>query len=202
MSANKNDICNMALGHCGVTGTIQDVDTDSTPEAVHCRTYYETCRGVVLEAQEWAFAKRRVALQSLGTPPDEWGYRYMYPNNCRLALRIVNPSTRTPRLEEKFPFEIKDYADGYGRVIVTDQPDAILEYNHDVTDATLFSSTFAYAMSQFLALNISSPLRVDAKLKAEIRKDYALWLSEAGALSLREAQIDPEPHSEFYAVRN
>lgn len=202
MPIDKNLIANMALGHCGVSGTIQDLDTDSTPEAVQCRTFYDPSRGILLESQEFSFAKRRVALQSLGTPPDEWTYRYKYPNDCRLALRIVNPATRTPRNDEKIPFEVKDYNDGYGRVIVTDQADALLDYNHDVTDATLFSYTFAFALSQFLALNISGPLKVDARLKEQIRRDYGIWMSEAASLTLREDQPDPEPQSEFYAVRN
>lgn len=202
MPIDKNLICNMALGHCAIAGTIQDVDSDATPEAVQCRTFYEPSRGILLESQEFSFAKRRFTLQSLGTPPDEWTYRYMYPNDCRLALRIVNPYTRTPRNDEKIPFEIKDYADGYGRVIVTDQEDAKLDYNHDVTDATLFSYTFAYALSQFIALNICTPLKVDARIKDQIRRDYGIWMGEAASLTLREDQPDVEPDSELYAVRN
>lgn len=201
MPTDKNLICNMALGHCGVAPTIQDVDNDTTPEALYCRTFYETCRGSLLEMQEWNFAKRRATLNVLSGPPNDWAYRYKIPNTCKLPLNIVNPNTRNPRRDERIPFDIKDYDDGYGKVIVTDQADAQLDYNFDVTDESLFSDTFAFAFSQLLAVNISTPLRVSGDLKREIRQDFLVWLSEAGSLSLRSDQPEEEPISEYQAVR-
>jgi hypothetical protein len=201
MPLAKTDICNMALGHIGVSKRIGDVDTENSVEAKNCRLYYDHCVALLLEKREWNFAKRRTTLANLGSPPDDWGFRYKYPNFCRLALRIVDTTTRTPLEKQKIPYEVRDYNDGYGKVILTDQDDAELEFNYDVNDTNLFSSTFAEAISQVLADKLASPLRVSSDLKREARTMAQFWTAEAGALDSNERQDDQEPDSEFEQAR-
>lgn len=202
MAFDKNTICNMALAHVAVGVRILDVDTEPGVEAQNCRLFYEPCIKILLEMQEWDFAKRQVQLQSLGSPPDEWQYRYAYPNNCALALRIINPyAPRNPTREQKIPFEIVNRTDSYGKAILCDQEEAILEFNELLTDSTLFSATFSYGLSLFIASNLAMPLSVSDSIRERVRREYLGWMAEAGSLSLRQSQEDVEPDSEYIAVR-
>jgi hypothetical protein len=202
MPVSKTKICNMALGHIGVNSSIGNVETENTPEAAVCRLYYDQALDLLLESRIWSWCKRQVALAVLTDPPDDWGYRYKYPNFCRLAGRIVNPYDRTPIENRKIPFEIRDQDDGVGKVILTDQPDAILEYNHDLNDTNLFTATFVEALSQTLASKIAMSLRVDMQIVSSIKKEALYWVEEASELNFSEAQEDPQPVSEFQTVRS
>lgn len=201
MAFDKNTICNMALAHVAVGVRLLDVDTEPGVEAQNCRLFYEPSIKILLEMQVWDFAKRQVQLQDLGTPPDEWQYRYAYPNNCALALRIINPYARNPNREQRIPYQIVNRTDSYGKAILTDQEDAILEFNESITDPTLFSATFAYGLSLFIASNIAMPLSVSDGIRDRVRRDYLGWMAEASSLSLRQSQEDKEPESEYLAVR-
>lgn len=201
MPTSKTQICNMALGHIGVAGRIQNVDSENSAEAAACRLYFDQCRDVLLEMQEWSFANRQVALQDLGTPRDGWSFRYKYPNFCALALRIVNPYVRTPAKDQKIPFKVVDLNDAYGKAILTDQEDAILEYNHKVEDVGLFTPTFVQALSLLIASHIAMPLRVDASILRAVQQQFGVWATEAGNQTLRESQEDSERPSEFESIR-
>lgn len=191
----------MALAHCGISAYITDVETDNTPEAISCRLFYTHCIETLIEMQEWQFCWKQEALSSLGSPPDGWAYRYAYPSDCKLALRIVNSSTRNPGRGETIPFKIVNRTDSFGKAILTDYEDAVLEYNQLVTDENLFSSAFVTGLSFMLAVMISTPLRVSASVKTEVRRDYASWLSEAMTKDFREATEDDIPDSEFVTIR-
>lgn len=201
MPQSITSISNMALGHCGVNSRIGDVETENSNEANACRLYFDHCRELLLEMQEWGFAKEEVALQSLGSPPDPWGFRYKYPNFCSLALYIVNPSLRTPGRDQRIPFEVRNYDGGTGKVILCDQENAILAYNRNIDNVALFAPSFVQALSLVLAAHICMPLRVDPKITQYINAQAGPWLNEAASRSLREQQKDPEPDSEFVRAR-
>lgn len=204
---DKTQISNMMLAHCGITGQIDDVDNEDTNEAINCRLFFDHVRGILLETREWPFALRRdpLALQgapTVGADTTEWAYRYKYPTNCKLALRILNPAVRTPATGQKIPFKIVDLRDGYGKAILTDQADAVLEYNHDEDDVSKFSSSFVSALALGGASHIVMPLRVDPNISNQVRSQFSNWLAEASNLVSREQQEDNEPDSEFQSVRS
>lgn len=201
MAFDKNTICNMALAHVGVGVRLLDVDTEAGVEAQNCRLFYEPCIKILLEMQPWDFAERQVQLQDLGTPPDGWLYRYAYPNNVAFAHGIVNASTRNPTADQKIPYKIVNRTDSYGKAILTDQSEAILKFNELITDSTLFSATFSYGLSLFIANNLTMPLSVSSSIKETVRRDYLGWIAEAASLSLRQSQEEKEPESSYYSVR-
>lgn len=203
-TTSKTQICNMALAHVGVNSRIEDVDTESTEEANACRLWYDHAVDTLLEMQRWSFATRQVDLQDLSDsnpPPDEWGFRYMYPNTCKLALRIVNPAMRVDPPGFKIPFKIVDLETGLGKSILCDQENAILEYNHEVTEPAQFPATFVQALSLFLATLICMPLKVDAKITQYVNGAWSAWQNEAGKHSLREGAEDRQAESEFVLAR-
>lgn len=202
MPQDKTSICNMALGHVGVGARIQDVENENTPEANNCRLFYGHCLDLLLEMRPWAFCERQIDLQDIGSPPDEWGYRYMYPNNCKLAVAIVNPAARNPGTEGKIKFKVVSGSPDYGKAILTDQENAILKYNHYITDPALFDATFIQAFTVFLASFIAMPLRVDPKITQYVNQQASVWIGEAANKTLSESEPDVQPVSEFQSVRN
>lgn len=192
----------MALGGVGVTARIDDVDNDTSTEAYNCRLFYDQCVSQILETKEWPFACVRVPLADLGTPPADWAFRYKYPTDCALALKIVNPYMRTPGTDERIPFKVRKLTDAYGKAIFCDLKDAELEYNQAITDPNLFSSAFIQAVSMCLSSYIAMPLRVDPKIAAYAAQQFNGWLEEATNLSLREQQEDPYPQSQFQTARS
>lgn len=201
MPQDKTSICNMALGHIGVISRIQDVENENSAEAAACRLYYDQCLDLLLEMRPWACAERQAALQDIGDPPDEWGYRYMYPNTCKLAVKIVNPSLRNAGRGYKIKFKVVSADPDYGRAILTDQEEAILLYNHAIDDPALFDATFIQAFTLFLAQHIAMPLRVDPKITQYVAGQAAIWINDAAAKSMGESEPDDHPESEFQTAR-
>lgn len=201
MPSSKTEICNQALAHIGITKRIADIETENSKAADNCRLFFDTARDVLLEMQPWSFAEREVTLQSVGSPPTSWAYRYKYPNFCARANKIVNPNDRTPSQGKKIAFKVRDYDDAYGKVVLTDQENAVLQYNHKITDVSLYPPSFSYALSLFLASNISTPMRADPKITTTVNQLFNTWLIEAGIKPYQERQEDVEPASQFVSIR-
>lgn len=202
MPTSKTQICNMALAHVGVAATIQDVDTENSVEAENCRLFFDHCVQVTLEMKEWKFCSRRVALSQITNDrTDQWGYAYKVPNFARRINYLVNQSSRTPGRGHELPYETADLEDGYGKALYTDELDAVLCYNYDVTDVNLFPATFVHALSLFLASNIAMPLRVSSNIKNITDQMYGVWNGESMAQDMQQVQPDQEPNSEFVAIR-
>lgn len=205
MGFTKTKICNMAVSHCGIATEISDIEIDRSIEAVKCRLYYDDCVELLLEMLPWPFAETRFTLSDIGTPPSDWDYRYAYPNTCKRINKIVNPYKRTPdTINDEIEYKIIDIADspGTGRAIVTDIEDAEIDGNRWITDVNMFSATFGMALSMFLATFIATPLRVKKDVVDDVRKQWAVWLSEAQVQAKAERQDAAPRDSEFVYARN
>lgn len=202
-SYTKTLISNMALSHCGIGTYISDIDEDDTNEAIQCRLWYDIVLGALLEMMPWSFAQSEVEATLLEEDPnDRWAYSYLYPNDVRRINGIIDPTKpRAETLDDKIKFEVKRAPDGNGKVIYTNQQDAIFDVNVDVTDETQFSDIFAIGLSLFLATYISKPLRVKSSIKMDIQNDWQAWLSEGQIQHKSERQEGPEPDSQFVSGR-
>lgn len=163
--ASVVQICNMALSHIGSEARISSISPpDGSVEAGHCATFYDLARTEMLEPGNWAFALKRAALAQVTNPSTVWAYAYTKPADCQRALRILRPSiavtvfTQDKYLEphtddrDSAPFDIE------GEVILTNEPDAVLVYNQDVTDSTKFPASFTSALSYMLASYLAGPI--------------------------------------------
>lgn len=149
-------ICNMALDRVDIGTPISDIAADSD-EARVCNRWYAKCRDKVLNLQRcWPFSKRSIALGLVEEAPDDaarWGFSYRYPINCLHVLRIENGL----RLDtHKIEWEVG--SDDTGRLIFTDEADAVVEYVHIFTDPGEWPDLFADAVSALLASEIAGPL--------------------------------------------
>lgn len=94
------DIANMALGHLGISITIQSLSPpDQTIQAQTCAFWYPICRNELLQSAPWNFADTDALLvqepvpstigPQLGFAAPGWRYSYTYPNDCLQPLCIT-----------------------------------------------------------------------------------------------------------------
>lgn len=161
-------ICNLALASIGHRAEVTAISPpDGSQEAALCSRFYEHARDAALEAHEWSFATKRVALADLGTPPTGWDYRYAMPNGVIRPLRVVETGTTTEQ-----PYAIE--SDDSGTVIYTDVENAEFHYVARITDPTKYSPSFTNALAWTLAAYLAGPLTGDLKLG-----EYAMQMSRA-----------------------
>lgn len=156
-------ICNLALSHLGKRAEVTSISpSDGSPEANLCNTFYYIARDFLLEKYEWDFATKRVALADLGTPPDDWEYRYALPSDLLREWAVYADGEDRRLNEGGHPFKIEQ--DASGTVLYADVTDAILHYTVRVKDTTKYSETFVVALSWLLASFLAGPLVQDLKL--------------------------------------
>jgi len=136
-------ICNIALSHIGGK-PIQSLNEQSA-EAQSCKLLFEAARDDQLAAQDWTFARQRVALAELGEPPAGWSHRYALPSDCLAARGLAGD----PRTGFPAPHRIE------GGALLTDAPAAVLVYTGTVTDPARFPPGFSTALSWRLAADLA-----------------------------------------------
>lgn len=196
--ASEIDIYNMALAHIGNSSTVQD-EAERSPERIACSRFYETTRDALLayKACPWGFAKTTQALADLGDPPTNWLYRYAVPNDCITALFIVIDGNPNPREDQQIPFEIA--FSSASRVLLTNQPQAVLCYVKRITEAERLSSPFVEALAVRLGAMIATPLAKSTAIRNDLLQLSEQFAQIAMAHELNQAQQAPEPDSTYIA---
>lgn len=190
--ASRVQIYNMALGRAGVTREVSSHDEDSV-EAITCRRYYESVRDTALRDFAWPFARRYHTLELVAEDPsDEWGYSYRYPTNCIKALYLVTGirNSATPP-----PWELGH--DDQGRLIYTDEADAVLRYIARITNDELFDESHVDALAWGLAAEIAIALgRSDDEYKRAVNQYlYRKGKAQSGAANEGQRDEDPDPEA-------
>lgn len=167
------DICNFALSSLG----LEDIATlgTATAEERACSKFYPHIRDVYLQEHDWSFASKTIELVEVDPLPD--GYErfqkgYEYPSDCLKARNI-----RDGESNYVYRFIIKDYAiagPSDAKIILTNLPDAFLEYTVALTDTDLFNSVFTNALSKKLAFEISWQLTKDRKIQKQAYDQFLL----------------------------
>lgn len=193
------EICNIALSRVAVTKAIASF-TERSIESEQCRVLYPHLRGLVLQEFPWPFAESIVALASLGSPAPGWAFRYRYPADCLKIRNIVQPGFRRALSSDmEIPYQIG--YDAGGRVIHTDQPEAVCRFTFKVEDSTFFDALFVEALAWRLAMDLALPLTSKPDLQQFAAQQYQMALTLAEGSAFQESQSDPEPESEFVTVR-
>jgi hypothetical protein len=123
----------------------------------------------------FSFAKTRATLAEVANTSAIWGYAYALPSDCIRPLRVLSleyaqqialfwpagyryTESEWLRIENSFsergsaPFELE------GRVLRTNEPDAVLLYKKDVTDTNQLSPLATSAIAQVLAGYLAGPI--------------------------------------------
>lgn len=202
MALSDVRICNMALAHLGHTKFIANLETERTLAAEICNEFYEEARNFVLEDFPWSFARKYLTLglvtdYTAVTTPHDWDYAYRYPDDCIFFRRIVTTNGR----QETTPPPFAIGSDDSGRLVYTDEEDAVGEYTKLITDPTLVTAQFAEALSWYLAGMICPGLAKDRKKETACFQMYEISKGKAARSSGNEQQQTPEPESEFVRAR-
>lgn len=178
-------ICNMALDAMGSRANISSLQENSQ-EAKACARNYQPALAQVLQAAYWNFCRFQAPLTLLKdgslTPPDDvptpWIYEYSYPSDClaaRYIMPLINGTPSSNGTVVAQPISVgapvrflvgvdNDEQSNKRRVILTNQPNAILVYSVLITDTSIFDEEFVTAFANYLAHKISLPLSGDKAL--------------------------------------
>ncbi|WP_223528399.1 hypothetical protein [Pseudomonas sp. A-RE-23] len=193
------EICNMALSRVAQTEPIAAFDEDSTAAEL-CSVFFKPLRELVLADFPWPFAESIVNLADIGSPAPGWAYRYRYPADCLKVREIIIPGQRRPMSsDQQIPYAIG--YDGGGRVIHTDQENAGVRFTFRVEDPTFFDPLFVDALAWRLGQDLALPLSSKPDLQQYCQQQYEMAKTRAQGSAFEESQDDPEPESEFVAVR-
>lgn len=194
------DICNVALSHLGNARRVAAIDPpDGTAEADLCSVFYPIARDEMLEAADWSFARKRVALSLLSTNDSTvWAYAYGKPADSIMYRRIVTGIATA--------FEVDSEAfDSEGDVIYTNKADAVMLYTKALSDPTKFPPTFRSALSYMLASYLAGPiLKGDEGAKAgqTLRKGAMALAMSAASSDSNRTFLDNLPFPSGLLARN
>lgn len=189
--ADVVSICNQALGNCGISQFINLI-TEQSNEAIICNVYYEGARDRVLAEIPWNFARKTVTLQDIGTPPKRWGYRFRYPIDCLQILYVEDETT---------DYEVVADTDNEALAICCNIPNPELIYTARIEQTRLYSPLFIEALGWSLAIDIATPLSVNAGLIQGLGNAYNTALSKAAALNLNEFRKTDTRTTDLLAAR-
>ena len=170
---DKIEIVNVALGRIGVAA-IESMNEASEAARIASR-YYELTRKLVLRKFPWGFATRRVQLAQLEDVPEDFKYAYRYPADVLYLRGMYNEYFDKPIHDHYY----KIISDKNGKVLLSNVPFASIEYTADITDATLFDSQFADAVSWKLAAEIAYVLTGNLNLAQYALQSYNAYMNEA-----------------------
>lgn len=199
MATTEVQVANLALAYVGHAAPILSFN-DNTAAARACRTVYEPMRDALLERYNWKFARKHAVLALLaGVERTAWEYCYELPVDC-LAPRAIWPGIRTPRLDQRIPFDW-EAGDTGPSILVTDQVDAELEYTAKETTVAKFTPGFVKALAWAMAVELSLVLPIKPELALRVEAKAKVALAEAVAAMEGSARKDPPPDSEYVSER-
>lgn len=200
--ASVVEICNLALSHLGDKATVASIDPpEGSAQAEHCARFYPIARDGLLEMHNWSFSLRRVTGADLGSEWSNWRYAYAMPADA-LAIVSVLPANATDDYNgygtaygtsycEEFlpracyitrPYTIETNSSGE-RIILTNEPDALIRYKAQVEDTTKFSPLFTLALSHMLASMLAGPVIKGDAGAAESKRQLQLMASYLSSAS-------------------
>jgi len=198
MAISTVQIANLALSKTGNDSTIESLDENSA-EAKQCKLWMDRARIQTLEAFNWDFARIRATLAAHNDdPPDDWGYRYIYPSDCVKALFVQNPLGKN-----KLPVEyiVEQSTDGT-KSILTDQASAVLIFTKDETRPSFYPEWFIEMLASVLGAKVAFPLTGKARLAASLRLEAREMAILAPAMVANEKQEGPARESEHITGRS
>jgi hypothetical protein len=201
VASSEAEVCNVALGFIGDSTVIQNMDTESSPQALALRLYFDDTRDEALRDFPWTFAKRSELLTPVeDNPNDDWDFSYRYPSDC-LFVRRVWGVVRTPTLTETIKYDIG--SDTTGRLIYTDEDDAEIEFTARIEDVSQWPVDFTFAFAYLLAAKISGRLLKSDPIGMGERmmRAYSMQMLKARANNENERRPDAPPESEIITSR-
>lgn len=198
--SSKTNISNLAISHLGVGKEIANM-TERSQEASSCNRYFDIALNKVLEDFNWSFVKKTQVLNLISEEySNDLKYSYRAPSDCLKVVKILSGLYNESVHEQVY---FKTAKDDQGKIIITNQPLAEVEYIEDTEDINLLPSGFALALSYKLAELIAPRLSKGDpyKNKRELRAAYEDEIETAKKNDANQQPKKPEPESEFIKAR-
>jgi hypothetical protein len=199
--ASTVEIYNMAISHLGVGKEITSL-TEASEERRALSRFYEVALKAVLRDCPMAFSRRSVALGLVEEDPtSEWGYSYRYPSDCVALRRIVSGNPNETH-DTRIRYEVA--SDVAGRLIYSNEQNAVLEYTSYVSDPTLFPDDFTLSFTYKLA-ELAAPRLAQGDPfgnRDKMERLYLAQISRARVNSFNEQQFETDLDSEFIRARS
>ena len=179
MALSEPKICNAALAKIGAK-RINNIDTDTSPEAIQCRTHYEMTRDALIRSHWWRFASGRKTLSQDATDPtgDEWDNQFILPNDF-LRIKSIYENRFSDENYRSYALE--------GKRLLTNESTVEIRYIKKVTDVTEFDPLFVEVLVLQLALKLIPALaKTDTGLKESVKNDLKLLMPSVRALDSQE----------------
>lgn len=188
-------ICNMALSRLGAGSFISSLDEKSN-EARLASLNYTPARDETLAAYPWPFAMRRKTLAALDEePPAGFSAVLTYPSDCLFPRALLGAGGAPLR------FETGLSASAERRVILSDEPAAVLAYTARVANPALFDPLFTLALSVKLAGALAPALTGKVELAAFFDQAFRNLVLEAEAASANSSAPAPAADAEWIRAR-
>lgn len=206
--ASRIQIKNMALAELPDAPIASE--NESSLQARETGRFYEPVLKELLEAHEWGFATKRVALAALTNDREgEWLYAYQLPADLGTPIGIVNEwnGTYDPLLSPSgnllapiyglYPLSYLGDADYLisGGLLYTHKASAVLEYGAADAGESDMTALFQRALVLELASRIAMPLGKSRELKGDLIQ--AAEIAKARAMADNDNR-HPRRHSEGY----
>ena len=190
----------MALGYIGIGQRIDELSAadDAGDISQTCNFWFDIARDQLLEDGEWPMASKQATLELIEEDPnDDWGFSYRYPTQCLVARRIVGAGgTNSPTL---IPYQLGQ--DATGRLVFTDQEDAVMEGTFWYEDPGEFTSSFADVLAWTLATKIALPLSVDPGKFELAERERMKALQKARGVTNQERRLKNPAPASFITAR-
>lgn len=142
--------------------------TEQSPEARQAKTWYDPSRREALSYHDFSFARKTTALaEHSEAATDSWKYRYAKPANCLRVWKVFAEGSKTAQ-----PFE--EALVGEQMTILTDVPNAYVQYTFDLEVTDLFSPLFTRALRYLMAHYMGPNLAGEVGMKLSERH-YATY---------------------------
>lgn len=202
--ASKTKIANLALGRIGASKQIRNVDTETTREAVVTRLFMDEDILFVLRDFPWPWATAYVALALVAGSTTEnavpdWRYAYRYPTDCLYARRIAIESLGRNNPKPP-PFRIG--RDAQGKLIYTNEPEAVLEYTAQITDPEEFDPMFTSMLAWKVGAGQAPSLSRIKDMAETCMQMYEIEKTKAQSRALNEGQQEDPIESELVRSRD
>jgi hypothetical protein len=200
---SKTQITNVALMRIGVSQSVANVDTEQSREALSAKLIFDDEVDFVLRDFPWpwatAYAELGLVSGTTSAPTNaDWLYAYRYPADCLFARRMVVASVGRVNTNPP-PFKLG--RDTQGRLIYTNEADAVLEYTARVTDPAEFDALFRSMLSWRLAAALAPSLSRIKDMAESALKMYEIEKSKAVARALNEGQQSVAQDAEWISAR-
>lgn len=179
MALSETKICNATLAKIGAK-RINNLDTDTSPEAIQCRTHYEMTRDALTRSHWWRFALTREKLSQDAVDPDtdEWDNQFILPTDF-LRMKSIYENRFSDENYRSYALE--------GQRLLTNESTMEIRYIKKVTDVTEFDPLFVEVLVLQLALKLIPALaKTDTKLKESIKDDLKFLMPSVRALDSQE----------------